>query len=133
VSAASCGPAWRLPRAERSCTPGGIGHIPAAAPRPAISSLALSAAMTSITKTAQILSDVETTELLSELQRRLNCAVKPEKHVILVGGWREPAPRPPRLLRGGSNATRLASPQPARVLCVAISRAGSRPPHSPAR
>lgn len=59
--------------------------------------------MASITKTAQLLSDVETTELLSELQRRLNCAVKPEKHVILVGksgvcqdpSW---SPREPRLL-----------------------------------
>lgn len=41
--------------------------------------------MASLTKTAQILSDVDTKELMSELARRLECAIKPEKHVILVG------------------------------------------------
>lgn len=35
----------------------------------------------------QDLSEIPSEELMNELQRRLTCTIKPEKHVILVGGW----------------------------------------------
>jgi hypothetical protein len=51
------------------------------------------------------LTDVRTEDLLAEVQRRLECSAKPEKHIILIGRFpRLPARRP----CGGARKARAA-------------------------
>jgi adenylate kinase len=37
------------------------------------------------TKTSEMLADVSVQDLMAEVQRRLDCAKKPEKRLILIG------------------------------------------------
>jgi len=36
-------------------------------------------------KTAELLADIPNADLMAEVQRRIDCAKKPEKRVILIG------------------------------------------------
>ena len=44
-------------------------------------------------KTSELLADVSVQDLMAEVQRRLDCAKKPEKRLILIGPPGEPARR----------------------------------------